>query len=205
MKGKERHPIRKGAAEHRKFEELYRSHYRLIRGFFRRRGLPDEDCRDLTHDTFLGAYRGYEDYRGDASYKTWLLTIAGHLWLNRLRDRSAAKRSSPEVALDGWPDGGEALLAQDALTDGPTDPLTDVLDAERQQLLRRAVDALPPQMRRCFLLYVYQGRKYREIAELLGISIETVKSQIHQAKEKLRQHVLSRHPDAPMALGGGEP
>lgn len=205
MKRQERHPSRLQRAEHQEFEELYRSHYRLVRGFFRRRGLTDEDCCDLTHDTFLGAYRGYDDYRGEASPKTWLLTIAGHLWLNRLRERSAAKRSSPEVPLDGWPDGGESLLAQEAFVVGPEDPLSGVLDTERQQLLGHAVETLPPQMRRCFMLYYYQGRKYREIAELLGISIETVKSQIHQAKDKLRQHLQTGGPSAGVSLGGEQP
>jgi RNA polymerase sigma-70 factor (ECF subfamily) len=205
VKRQKRHPIRLQDAEHEEFEELYHSHYRLVQGFFRRRGLTDEDCHDLTHDTFLSAYRGYHQYRGEASPKTWLLTIAGHLWLNRLRDRSAAKRSSPEIPLDGWTDGGEALLAQESFIDGPEDPLHEMLDTERQQLLYRAVETLPPQMRRCFMLYFYQGRKYREIAELLGISIETVKSQIHQAKDKLRQYMQTRGVSPPMSVGGEPP
>ncbi|NJL27040.1 MAG: sigma-70 family RNA polymerase sigma factor, partial [Thermoanaerobaculia bacterium] len=105
------------------FEELYRSHYRLVRSFFRKRGLSDDECLDLTQDTFLGAHRGYHRYRGDANPRTWLLAIAGNLWINWLRDSTAAKRAASVVALDAAPDGGEALVASSLVADGPNDPL----------------------------------------------------------------------------------
>ena len=75
----------------------------------------------------------------------------------------------------------------------PVNPEDRMLDEERDEQvsenrrrLKDTIERLPPKMRRCVLLYIYQGKKYREIAELLDVEINTVKSQIAQAKTRLR-------------------
>ena len=187
--------------DHKSFESLFRAHYGLVRGFFRNRGVSDEDCSDLTQETFLGAYRGYAGFRGDANPKTWLLTIAKNLWRNFLRDRSAARRSGREVGLEGISESDVTGVSKSKLPS--EDPFEVSLTAERRRLLRFAVAGLPTQMRRCFFLYYYQERKYREIAVILGVSIDTVKSQIHQAKVKLA-HSLNDELAGVAATGRGE-
>lgn len=195
---------RRAAVEHDEFGAFYERHYRLVVGFFRSRGLSGEESRDLAQDTFLGAYRGFGRFRGESSRKTWLMTIAANTWRNRLRDRSAAKRDAEEVSVDLWAQvEGEVDDDHQAGPASPESPLEATLDAERKRALREASRDLPKQMKRCFYLYFYQGRKYREIAALLGVSIDTVKSQIHQAKAKLRRQVVSRFAEHPIA-GGGE-
>lgn len=168
------------------FEELFRQFYRPVVGFFAKRGTSNDECQDLAQETFLRAFRAFADFRGDARPSTWLFAIAANLWSNRNRDAAAAKRDGAEVPLpeDGWaePESGDRA-----------DERADA--AERLRLLRSAIDDLPPQMRRCVQLRVYQGRGYRDVAEILGVTVETAKSQVSLAKKRLRQSLAHHYPE----------
>jgi RNA polymerase sigma-70 factor (ECF subfamily) len=67
----------------------------------------------------------------------------------------------------------------------PQSPLEDLLEKERLDRLRAAILEMPPQMRRCFFLRYLRGYKYREIAYLMKISIQTVRAHLHQARSRL--------------------
>lgn len=167
-------------------EELYRRHYRPVVAFFMRRGFPPEDSRDLAQDTFLRVYKNMEEFRGESSFETWLFQIAGNLYKNRLRSQGAQKRDAQEVPLE-TPEGEEvADRSGDRKED---DPLGSMLAEERERVLRTALQALPPQMRQAVLLRVDRDLKYREIADLMSVSIETVKAHLYQARQQLRNRL----------------
>lgn len=180
--------------EDEEFRRLFERCFRPVYYFFLRRGFPDEDCRDLTQETFLRVYRGIARFRGDASLQTWLFQIAANLWRNQVRDRKAGKRGAKEVSLDGAMEKGMPLPDHLSLVPGraPSGPLADALGHEEVRLMREALGKLPPQMRRCVLLRVDQNLKYREIASVMRISIDTVKSQISQARERLKRELGPR-------------
>ncbi len=165
------------------FETLFHDFYRPVLAFFRRRGLPPQEAEELAQETFLRAYRGQGSFRGDADPASWVFVIAANVFRNELRRRRAVRRQRFEVPLER--SGGEA---DGELHPAAADPgrQEDAL-AARQEL--RAVAAgilsLPPRMRQIFELRMVQGRKYAEIAELMQVSIQTVKSQIHQARQRL--------------------
>jgi RNA polymerase sigma-70 factor (ECF subfamily) len=69
----------------------------------------------------------------------------------------------------------------------PETQLTDVLHQERLEKLRAAISGLPRQMQKCVVLRVYHDRSYREIADFLELSIDTVKAHLFQARKKLRE------------------
>lgn len=172
------------------FRQLFDRHGEEIFRFFLRQGLPTEDARELTQETFVRVYQGMDGFRGEATARTWVFTIARNAFRNALRHEGAAKRQGGEVPLDPAPSPGEADLPEREPPDPEaTDPLESVLSRERRERLRRAVEELPDRMRHCVLLRVYQDRKYREIATVLQVSIETVKSQLHQAKGRLRRRL----------------
>lgn len=182
-----------------RFRGLYTRYYRPVVSFFARRGFSPEDSRDLTQETFFRAYLGMARLRGDTSAETWIFTIAANLYRNELRSRTAAKRGGREVGLHRLR-GGEAAPAEGGeerpevlgqprnpvVTSQKTAPDLQALEQERIRRLREAMADLPPQMRRCVALRVDQELKYREIADTMKISIQTVKSQLHQARERLR-------------------
>jgi RNA polymerase sigma-70 factor, ECF subfamily len=175
-------------------EELFREFYRPIRNFFARRGCSPEESEDLAQDTFFRASRSFEEFRGDAKPLTWLLTIATNLWSNQKRDASAAKRAGHEVPL----------------AEGATEPLSDgsqqdrAIDQERRRLLKSAIGKLPQQMRLCVMHRVYQNRSFRDIADLLGVTEGTAKSQMSLAKPKLRSLLAEHYPDLDALLNDRE-
>lgn len=166
------------------FEEelkaLFDRYYPSVFHFFQNRGVPREDARDLTQETFLRVYRGIGRFRRDASFQTWLFQIATNLWCNDVRRRTAGKREGREVSLDALAEKGREA------TEEPAHPLDHMEAEERRSTLREALSELPPQMRRCVLLRLDRDLKYREIASLMQISVDTVKSQLSQARGRLQ-------------------
>jgi len=168
------------------FEQVFHQHYRLVLAFFARRGFTPQEAEDLTQEVFFRVYRSRDSFRRDARFTTWLFQICTNLFRNDLRDRSAQKRDAQEIPLDSMVQGGENGAADGALAVEGDDPLAEVLWEEAKEKLREALSALPPQMRRCVELRVNEDLKYREIAERMGISIETVKAHLFQARQILK-------------------
>lgn len=169
------------------FQTLFDEHYRSLLFFFTNRGFTLDEARDLTQETFLRAYKGVKAFRYEASYKTWLFQIATNLWRNTIRSRSAAKRAAQEVSLEEELDSGRPVLSDGGGAGRVGTPLSEVLADEAAGQLESALEELPSRMRRCVQLRLFQDLKYREIAQLMQLSIETVKSQLHQARHRLRQ------------------
>lgn len=177
------------------FRRLFERYCAPVTHFFLNRGFSEQESEDLVQDTFLRVYRSIGTFRSDSSFETWLFSIVKNVWKNEIRGRRTQKRDAEEVPL-------EAVLSEDgddgAVYSEPPDPLAgpfdQVLAGERERLLYRALDELPPKMRECVLLRICQDLKYREIAALLRVSIATVKSQLNAAKQRLGP-LLEPHSD----------
>jgi RNA polymerase sigma-70 factor (ECF subfamily) len=169
------------------FTVLFEEHVEAISYFFARRGCPREECRDLTQETFLRAYRGYRAFRGESAVTTWLLSVATNVWKNAIRERQAAKRSATTVSLDAALERGEPVSEAEARRRAkPEGPLDTALERERQRMLRAAVGDLPPRMRRSVMLRIDRSLKYHEIAAIMQVTVDTVKTQLHQARQRLK-------------------
>ncbi len=178
--------IQAGTGVEADFGRLFELHDRRVRNFFQQRGFSPEDARDLTQDVFLRVFRGIASFRLESGFKTWLFEIADHVYQNELRRRGAGKRKGWEISLET---GGKDEEGKPAgYEPPPSEPraLDDVLERERSIALSQAIQALPDQMRTCFLLRYDQGRKYKEIAVLMKISIDTVKAHLFQARKRLK-------------------
>ncbi|HYU32501.1 MAG TPA: sigma-70 family RNA polymerase sigma factor [Thermoanaerobaculia bacterium] len=162
------------------FRFLYETYFRAIERFFARKGLPPEDCLDLTQETFLGIYKGLDGYEHRQLFSAWLYRVATTIFLKRLRTAATAKRAVVEVSRDGM-ENPEATLAV------PGRQLDGLLDEERWRALRTAVAELPEQMRDCLTLRLYHQLSYNEIATVKKISIETVKAHLFRARKKLQE------------------
>jgi RNA polymerase sigma-70 factor (ECF subfamily) len=164
------------------FQRIFRTYYRPVHSFFAKRGFPPDECQDLMQETFLKVYRGLPSFRRQARFETWLFQIAANLYRNTLRSQATLKREAQEVSLDEMVEepGGPAAPA------GETEALDRVLSKEGNQVLRHAVADLPCQMRRCVELRVHQDLRYKEIADLMQVSIDTVKAHLYQARQQLK-------------------
>ena len=141
-------------------------------------------AEELAQEVFLRVYRARKSYRPQAKFTTWLFRIATNVALNALRD--GRMRRTRETSLDA--DTGQRPAPQ-----GPwevADPRGTVeqkmIERERGEQIRRAVDALPEKQRLAVLLHKYQELDYGEIAAILDCSESALKSLLFRAYETLR-------------------
>ena len=168
-----------GPGAGRETEELFLRHYQSVVSFFMRRGFSLEESRDLAQDTFFRVFKHIDGFRGESSVETWLFQVASNLYKNTLRSHGTQKRDAQEVSLEKEP-------VADLVQDRAGGALHTMLTAERAKKLREALEELPPQMRQAVFLRVDGDLKYREIAEVMHVSIETVKAHLYQARQHLR-------------------
>jgi RNA polymerase sigma-70 factor (ECF subfamily) len=144
-----------------------------------------QDAEEITQDTFIRAHRVIAQFRGTASFSTWIHQIATNLahnrywyWWRRKRDQS--------FSLDA--DIGETgSTLHDVLPDGAEGPGSEAVHNEFVARVAECMGKLKPEHARILTLRNVENRSYEEIAEELGLSIGTVKSRINRARESLRQ------------------
>jgi RNA polymerase sigma-70 factor (ECF subfamily) len=182
------HRLRHGAGREESFRQLFNRFYWPLFRFFAGRGFAKEECQDLIQETFLRVDRGIEGFRGDARWEHWLFRIAANTASKAVRYRTAAKRAGKTVQLENEEpaDAATEASAEDSSAGGAPAPLRRLLGKEMKELLSEAVAGLPPQMRRCVRLRVFQDLDYDQIAETLQISPSTVKVQLFKARKRLQ-------------------
>jgi RNA polymerase sigma-70 factor (ECF subfamily) len=154
-------------------EKLY--HYLL-------RSLQDEaDAGDLAQETFVKIYQNRAKFDPRQKFTTWLYAIASNLARDRYRWRSR----HPQVSLDADNEQTESSL-KDTLS--AVDPLPDqrVQTEERADAVRKAVDALPEELKQPLILAVYQDLPQLEIATILNCSAKAVEMRLYRARQQLR-------------------
>lgn len=170
--------VREGDAA--SLDELLRHYRRPLTGYFFRLVGDRALAEDLVQETFLRIFQSRHRYRPDARFATYLYRVATNLALNAIRDR----RDAPLPPNDG--EEREASAPEFRIPDGSPTAEQRMIEAERQRLIREAVEALPPNQRAAVLLHKYQEVDYRQIAEVLGVSESAVKSLLFRAYETLR-------------------
>jgi RNA polymerase sigma-70 factor (ECF subfamily) len=134
------------------------------------------DAADLTQDAFIRLMRSISTYRAETRFTTWLYRLVVNLGLDELRRRS--RRVDP-ITLDD-----EAAPDPPDLSVG-ADPLFRATREEDAERVRRAVQELPVSQRLALTFYYFDDMSYDEIASVMNIPLNTVKSHIHRAKSRL--------------------
>jgi RNA polymerase sigma-70 factor (ECF subfamily) len=152
------------------FEDLVRRYEKPIYYLALRYVREEQAAADLAQTAFLKAFQGLHGFRRQASFKTWLYRIAINLCKNYLRDYGKKKFDSL----------GEMDPPSTA------NPLRELIEHEDQALLARAWARLPEKQRMTVVLKVQEEMKYREIAEVMGSSVGTIKANFHHACARLK-------------------
>jgi RNA polymerase sigma-70 factor (ECF subfamily) len=149
-------------------------------------GSPAE-AEDAAQDAFFTAYRRLSSFRGDASFKTWLLTIAWHQAINRRRRLSRWWRlvARPHANDDGPHDDIE-------VPSGERSPEETLGDARLHDEITQAIAALPPKLRDCLLLAASGDYKYEEIAAMLRAPVGTIKWRVSEARRAVKARLRER-------------
>ncbi len=157
---------------------------RLYNVALRLTGNP-ETAFELTHETFIRAFRAWRRFRGDSSVYTWLYRIM--INLNKDRIAREARRREYEVPLEPHPsEEGH----REWLSPAPS-PQEAVEAKELRDFLTEVVESLPPGYRECLVLREVDGLSYEEIASVMGITVEAVRSRLARARQHIRQKLAS--------------
>jgi RNA polymerase sigma-70 factor, ECF subfamily len=146
------------------------------------------DAPDVVQEVFLKIFRNIGSFRGESSLKTWIYRIAVNEARNHRRWFSRHKRQ--EVAID--PGGDETQGYSDWLADPGRSPFDSALDRETEVLIESALAGVNPKFKAALVLREIEGLTYEEIAEILEISLGTVKSRILRGRDALRKQLAGR-------------
>jgi len=158
-----------GAGDEAAFASLVDRHQRPLLNFFARMGATT-DGDDLVQETFVRLYRYRAQYRPAARFVTFLYHLARHVWADRGRKLGRQRR-----LVSAW----EAECRHHHAAVPPCDG--------RSLDIQAALDRLSPKLREVIVLNVYQGLRYQEVAEVLGIPLGTVKSRLNLALAALKE------------------
>lgn len=176
------------------FERLISRHERLLYTLALRITASPEDALDVTQDSFLSAMEHLGDFRGDASFATWIRRITTHAALKVLRKR----RGLPRVSLDAIQESPESYANvphPDYIAEWGKSP-RDLLEIqETRTTIEAALAELDERHRLVFLLRDVEGFSIRETAESLGISEPNVKVRLLRARLQLRERLTRQFGD----------
>ena len=166
-----------GTAE---LDRIYAEHHaRILRYLTRMVGV--QDAEDLAQEVFIRAAKAYDGFRHEAKIETWLYRIATHVAVDRLRGTALRRETMlgeelGEVAEDGR-EAGSTLEEK-------------TLRRAANECIRNVIYGLPENYRTPLILSELEGFTNREIAEILEVSLDTVKIRLHRAKDKLKKALL---------------
>jgi len=130
----------------------------------------EEEAEDVLQEAFINAFRNIDSYRGDATFGAWLKRIVVNKAINAVN----RKKHDPIPDDDRW----------DVAEEEPVGEYGEGLTVER---VKRCIEELPDGYRMVLSLYLLEGYDHQEIAEIMGITESTSKSQLNRAKAKLRE------------------
>jgi len=140
---------------------MYNIGYRIVNN--------EEEAEDVLQEAFISAFRSLDHYRGDATFGSWLKRIVVNKAINVLKQRKAER------------------LPEDDKFDIQEETWEEQEFPYSVEQVRKAIESLPDGYRSVLSLYLLEGYDHSEIAEILGISESTSKSQFNRSKKKLRE------------------
>jgi len=162
------------------FEIVMRRHNQRVFRAARAILKNDDEAQDVMQEAYVRAYQHLKDFRGEAQLSTWLCRIAVHEALARVR-RAGKQEPVTEEQLE------EGNMGRD--------PEQATSDDELRVLLEQAVDALPDVFRTVFVLRAVEQMSTQEVAEMLSVPEDTVKTRLFRARGLLRQALLTKLED----------
>ncbi len=155
------------------FEMLYTKYHRRAYSLCLRMTNNVTEAEDLTQEAFIQLFRKVGSFRGDSAFTTWFHRLTVNQVLMHFRKRSIKNEKTTE----------DGELPEKVKSDKSFQSQTPILN---RMDLKKAIAELPPGYRAVFVLHDVEGFEHSEVADMLGISIGTSKSQLHKARLKLR-------------------
>lgn len=154
--------------------ELYTSYASAMLNVSHRILQNKEEAEDVLQESFVKAFKNLESFRGDATFGSWLKRIVVNASLNQLKKRKFVTESIEEDL---------PLMEEEQEA---TEPVYTVND------INRAVASLSDGYRAVFTLYMFEDYSHREIADMLGVSESTSKSQLNRARFRVKEWLINK-------------
>jgi len=149
------------------FNRIYKKYKDAVYNYVFWRVYSEEDAIDITQEVFVKVYKGLANFKGKSSLKTWIFAIAHNTTINYL-----SRKKYREEDIENY------FLSEE--------PLKNI---RTKTMVLKAIEKLTDEHREVIKLYYFDGFSYKEIANLLNISIGTVKSRLNRAKEHLKEEL----------------
>jgi RNA polymerase sigma-70 factor (ECF subfamily) len=186
------------AGETNLFHELIRPYERMVYLSILTMVRNQQEAEDGAQEVMINAFRHLKSFRGDAKFSTWLVTIA----VNEARQRLRKAKAAPHESLDEGKEDREGDFTPAVLTDWREIPSEALEKKEIRQILRHAVDQLPPIYREVLVLRDLEELNQEETASALGINVTLVKVRLHRARMMLQKLLApTLRPAAPAKKG----
>lgn len=171
------------------FDRLYRDHVDRVFRFAQHLCGRTEDAKDLVQETFLNAYRGLAQFRGQAQISTWLYTIASRACIRMRRKR----RGEPQraLSLEDFIPTTEGEFRLQIPTEGLS-PQAALENKEVHRALGQAIRKLPPKYRIVLVLRDMEGLSAKEVGAIVGLQERAVKSRLHRARLFVRKELSAK-------------
>ena len=169
------------------FERLHRLYSRRLFQQIIAITRNEEDAEDALQDTFLQAFRAVRSFEGRSHIATWLTRIAINAALMKVRKR----RSRSEVPFE-WPSESEEYSSILNLRDPSPNPEQIHEERQRRNQLADAIERLEPTLRSTVSLWVSRDCSMAEVANVLDVSLCTIKTRMYRARKKLRRSRLRK-------------
>lgn len=161
--------------------------------YFRKNNLLRNEYEDLTQETLIRVFNEIKAFRFECRVKTWVFRIAETVLIDTLRRRNAKKRLGSTVSHEAQ-EGEEnsSYSVANSLADIRANPEQDTLRNELAAICFEAIESLAPREREVLQLHISKDLSNREIAINLGISVETVRVTLRNARKKIRAYLNSK-------------
>ncbi len=176
------------ADKRRLFDSLVTEYERKIYNVAYRMLGDAETAADVTQETFINAYRHFEQFRGDSSISTWLYRIASNLCKNKLKQRKRRQQFETHSLDETFETEDDYLTTQ--VADSSQAPETIIRRKELGRQIAENLLKLKPEFREMVILRDLQHLTYEQICEVTGLSLPAVKSRLLRARRELQKLLL---------------
>ena len=161
----------------KEFEKIYQENFNRVYSYFCRKKCNTQISLELTQETFLRVYTNMNQFRNECPMICWIYKIAHNLYCSTIRNENLQHNT---IEIDRVIDFQQACVTSADCED-------EVIKKQNEEIIMQTVNSLPEMIRKCIIFHYYHELSYKEITDLLNISINTVKTHIKEGLKKLRQ------------------
>ncbi len=184
--------LAKGPSGQRAFARMVQGTHDRFLGFIRRQLASPDECMEVLQEVYLAVHKGLPGFAGKSKFTTWVFSLAHHKICDRISDRDRRHQELTE--------SGEAALSTEASGTERWDGITawdappDRVSARNavEGLIGKAIEALPAQARQVYQLRDVEGMSGEESAEVMGITPDNVRVQLHRARKQIVEWVQEK-------------